>query len=126
MISSPTRFKLQRDICESALVAAGIGWLSKASVYEIVRRFEESGKRVMVIDGFMGSGKTPFGSMIKALLGRRCIRIDGYLPLTPPENIDRLDMGSLASDLTRSLEEGSTAIDGHPRARSPGAFRSFR
>lgn len=103
-------------MCELALVAAGIGWLSRASVDEIVRRFEESGKRVMAIDGFMGSGKTPFGSMIEARLGRRCIRIDGYLPLTPPENqtrcIDRLDMGNLASDLTRSLDEGSTAIDG--------------
>jgi len=70
----------------------------------------------MAIDGFMGSGKTPFGSMIEARLGRRCIRIDGYLPLTPPENqtryIDRLDLGRLASDLTLSLNEGFAAIEG--------------
>jgi hypothetical protein len=116
MMSSPSGFELQRDMCESALVAAGIGWLSRASADEIVRRFEESEKRVMAIDGFMGSGKTPLGSMIEARLGRRCIRIDGYLPLTPPENqvryIDRLDMNILASDLTESLREGPTAIDG--------------
>src|SRR5882757_10056086 len=116
MTSSPTRFKLQRDMSESALVGADIGWLSRPSVDEIVRRFEESGKRVMAIDGFMGSGKTPFGSMIEARLGRRCIRIDGYLSLTPPENqsryIDRLDTGRLASDLTLSLNEGSAAIEG--------------
>jgi hypothetical protein len=51
-------FKLQRDMCESAPVAAGIGWLA---VDEIVRRFQEAGKRLMAIDGFMGSGKTPCG-----------------------------------------------------------------
>jgi hypothetical protein len=116
MTSAPTRFKLQRDMSESALAGAGIGWLSRAFVDEIDCRFEESGKRLMAIDGFMGSGKTPFGSMIEARLGRRCIRIDGYLPLTPPENqtryIDRLDTGRLASDLTWSLNEGSAAIEG--------------
>jgi hypothetical protein len=49
-------------------------------------------------------------------LGRRCIWIDGYLPLTCPENqaryIDRLDTDTLASDLTWSLNEGSVAIEG--------------
>jgi hypothetical protein len=51
MMSSPSGFELQRDMCESALVAAGIGWLSRASADAIVRRFEESEKRVMPIDG---------------------------------------------------------------------------
>jgi hypothetical protein len=69
MTSSAARFKLQRDMSESALIGAGIEWLSRASVDEIVHRFEESRKRVMTIDGFMESGKTPFGSMIESTIG---------------------------------------------------------
>ena len=101
---------------QSALAEAGIEWMSRSSADDVVARFRASGRPLMAIDGFMGSGKSPFGSMMEARVETRCLRVDGYLPAKPPQHetslIKRLNVDSLYRDLEFDLRQGPALIEG--------------
>jgi hypothetical protein len=107
---------LRRNMDQALLSAAGIRWMSATTADEVVFGFRAARCRLMAIDGFMGSGKSPFGSMMEARLARRCIRVDSYLPSNPPADqpslIERLNLSALYSDLQSSLNEGPAIIEG--------------
>jgi hypothetical protein len=107
---------LQRHMDQATLTRAGVQWMSAAYADEIVARFRASGRRLLAIDGFMGSGKSPFASMMEARLGRPCTRIDWYFALRPPKEqqgaLDRLNLAALRDDLEARLAAGEAIIEG--------------
>src|SRR5258708_2601709 len=107
-------FHLQRGMDQVALTDAGVEWMSASTADKVVARLRATDRPLMAIDGFMGSGKSPFGSMMEARLGTPCIRVDGYLPGNPPTEIssyiDRLNLSTLREDLKASLGAGPAII----------------
>lgn len=101
---------------QAALVETGIGWMSGPEADAIAIRFRGSGCSVMAIDGFMGSGKSPLGSMMEARLGTACIRVDSYLPLTAPSDVpsyvERLALSKLQEDIRSRLQSGPALLEG--------------
>jgi hypothetical protein len=99
-----------------ALIDAGVEWMSASTADMVVARFRATGRRLMAIDGFMGSGKSPFGSMMEARLGTPCIRVDSYLPVNPPAEIpsyiDRLNLSTLRDELESRRGAGPAIIEG--------------
>jgi hypothetical protein len=106
---------LQRQMDQTTLTRGGVQWMTSAYADELVAQFRASGRRLMAIDGFMGSGKSPLGSMIEARLGRQCTRIDRYFPPRPRKEqsaVERLNLGALRSDLDARLTAGEAVIEG--------------
>jgi hypothetical protein len=109
-------FHLARTMNRAEVAAAGVVWMSGVTADAVAARYKATARRLMAIDGFMGSGKSPFGSMMEARLGTPCIRIDAYLPANPsseiPGYIDRLDLSRLHDDLQARIASGYAVIEG--------------
>jgi hypothetical protein len=107
---------LERSMMQAECLKAGIKWVDSSTADEIFARFNKSGRRLISIDGFMGSGKSPFGSMMESRFGKRCIRMDRYLPARPdpkqPSLIERMDLGHLQRDLLADLDLAPALIEG--------------
>ncbi len=107
---------LERSMVEATLFENGVKWSNAATADDIVARFRDSRRLLLALDGFMGAGKSPFGSMLEWRFARRCLRMDRYLSTRPnpkqPSLIERLDLDRLRHDLSSDLNEAPALIEG--------------
>ena len=94
-----------------------IHWMSERTAKEVVARFAASGRSVLGIDGFMGSGKSPLSLMLEFQLGVECLHVDDYLPPASPEHeqrrfIDVLDLPRLRRAIDVHRGRGALLIEG--------------
>lgn len=92
-----------------------IQWLSNVSPTNIVTLVVAGNCRVIALDGFMGSGKSPLSLMLEFQLGVECIHIDDFLSPASTEArkfIDVLDLDRMASVVESRKTCGPVLIEG--------------
>ncbi|MDY6946995.1 MAG: hypothetical protein SXG53_14865 [Pseudomonadota bacterium] len=92
-----------------------IQWMSNVSPTNIVTLAVAGNCRVIALDGFMGSGKSPLSLMLEFQLGVECIHIDDFLPPASTEAkkfIDVLDLDRMVSAVESRKTRGPVLIEG--------------
>jgi hypothetical protein len=96
------------------IAESGARWLCKSTAEEIAVEYRQSGRRILAVDGFMGSGKSSLAELLAAQLGCGALSLDDCLPeqQSNPSYVGQLDHPRIASAIEGFRADGEGIIEG--------------